>query len=168
MWKELTFYSLILCLLGLAFQDFKSRKIDLWLLIVMGFLVLICAGLNNDLKTTLTQTGINLGFLAIQLLLVSLYFSMKAGGFVNIADKYLGWGDIVFLVLITPLFSPLNFLYYYSAALFITLTFSFIYFMISPKPDKKIPLISGLSLTLVLVLVLSKFLSYNLYTDFLF
>lgn len=64
---------------------------------------------------------VNLLFVGIQWLGVSLYFSMKHRRWVDVTQHYLGIGDVLFFVAITPLFSPLHFCCFFIGALLLIL-----------------------------------------------
>lgn len=48
--------------------------------------------------------GVNLMFLLVLLSALTLYLSLKQGHIVNITKGYFSWGDILFLMVLTPLF----------------------------------------------------------------
>lgn len=81
------------------FQDVKYRGVH-WSVFLA---LLVCtaifrSGLNwNDL-------GLNLMFLTFLLSALTLYLSLKQGHIVDITRGFFSWGDILFLVAITPLF----------------------------------------------------------------
>jgi hypothetical protein len=72
--------------------------------------------------TTLWRTAsINFVFLIIQLLLVSVYFSVKNNKWTPIYQSLLGAGDILFLMSIGVYFSVLNYLFFYIVSLIVVL-----------------------------------------------
>jgi hypothetical protein len=80
---------------------------------------------------------VNMGFLLLQFLFVSVYFSVKNARWVNITAGLLGWGDILFLLSIVFYLSVLNFLFFYLGSLVCVLLF---WLAFSAKQDKEIPL----------------------------
>ena len=60
----------------------------------------------------------------LQLLLLTIYFSMKNKKWVNITKDYLGWGDILFLLTVAFFLSPMNYLFFYVGSLLVVLLFT--------------------------------------------
>lgn len=125
----------ILALLMLVFaQDMRSRSVYWFLFPVLIVLFMM---LTIPHAHAWPPVLINIGFLLLQLLLVSAYFSVKQGRWVNITEELLGWGDILFLLSIAFYLSVLNYLFFYLSSLLSVLLFWLIF---SPKQDKHIPL----------------------------
>jgi hypothetical protein len=76
-------------------------------------------GLDQLIKNTLY----NLSFLFLQGVLLVSYFVVKHRGWVNITDQYLGWGDVLFLLAMLPIFSLPVFILFYLSSLIITVLF---------------------------------------------
>ena len=106
-------------LLFLFYQDMRYRAIY-WVCFPL-LLVLIIILQHTDINTLLLQGGINTGFLLLQLFILSLYFSLKQRRLVNITRQHLGWGDVLFLMMIAFYFSPLNYLVFYISSLLMVL-----------------------------------------------
>ena len=82
----------------------------------------------------------NIGFIVVQLIFVSVYFSIKNKRLTNITLQYLGLGDILFLLSISFYLSVLNFLLFYIISLVTILIGWLIWQTASSKKDKEIPL----------------------------
>lgn len=95
---------------------------------------------NSNFSSIWQPTLINIGFIVVQLILVSVYFSVKNRRFTNITLQYLGLGDILFLLSISFYLSVLNFLLFYIISLAIILTGWLAWQLIFKKKDKQIPL----------------------------
>lgn len=122
---QLIYIPIILVLSIITYQDFKERKISWVTLPVLSCLfiaeTLISAPL---LQLYFIQLGSNLLFILIQLSTLFIYFSLKAGKFINIINSKIGIGDILFFVTIAFAFSTINFiLFYVGSLLFITILF---------------------------------------------
>src|SRR5258707_3905758 len=95
-------------------QDIKNRSVYWFLFLVLIILLIILNILQHHLFTESWQPVlINLSFLLLQFMLVSLYFSIKNQRWIIITTNLLGWGDILFLLSITFYLSVLNFLFFY-------------------------------------------------------
>lgn len=142
-------------LVALAYQDFRSHSVSLWLLVALA----LGAGTTAQTKVPFTQwalhAGINWGFIALQMGLIKLLFTLKRGAQVQLADGLIGWGDILFLLASGLLFSPGNFLVFYISGLTVVLLGYGVYTKMSASgTNKEIPLAGGLSLWMLLFLVL--------------
>lgn len=134
-------------------QDLKDRSVY-WVcfpLLALSFVSLSYLQLHN--AAALWQPVlINVGFVLLQVLLVSLYFSLKHKKFVNITHSLLGIGDILFLFSTAFYLSALNFLFFYIVSLIGSLIIWLIWQMLSSKKTKEIPLAGFQSIILMLFL----------------
>lgn len=164
------FFLQIIVLLSLAFifyQDMQYRAVY-W--ICFPVLAILLFGLKYSLTgflNGLTDAGYSLLFLLIQLFFLWIYFSIKNRGAINITNDYLGWGDILFLIVITFYFSPGNYVLFYIGSLILVL----IYVVLTrgseeKKNSKHIPL-AGLQAILLALLMVTDYLfkAFTLYSD---
>ncbi|MEM1323272.1 MAG: hypothetical protein AAGG75_23605 [Bacteroidota bacterium] len=157
--------AIVVLLLLLAYQDLRHRAVQLSLLIVLSIGIIAYSYWQLPLQSLILHGGVNLGFLLVQFVLISLYFSIKEGRLLNIADKYLGWGDIVFLLPVCLLFSPFNFILYYLLAIILTLLTFLIWQQFIEGTKATIPLVSGMAIVLIAALLLDRLEIYDRYTD---
>lgn len=81
-------------------------------------------------------------------------------------DTYLGLGDILFLVVVCAVFSPVNFIMFYLCSMILTLVGVLLYNSFSGKPTKDIPLAGSMAAMLfVLVIITIAFPGINFYND---
>ena len=127
-------FLLLIAMLVLCFyQDVRYRGIH-WL--AFPFILAGALALNwNELD--LIALVYNVGFLLFLLLGLTLYLTLKERKLVNITEGYFSWGDILFLLAITPLFSVQWFVIFFTFGTILTLFFHLIASMI--KPQKTIP-----------------------------
>src|ERR1041385_1092044 len=100
----------IISLLLLAEQDFRMRKIAWWLLPLFAGSILLVFSVNGNFGQFIYFFLLNLGFLLLQFLFLHTWYWIKNKRFIKIIDVMLGLGDILFLVCMTTMFSPGNFL----------------------------------------------------------
>ena len=152
----------------IIYQDFKSREIS-WFLIPL-LLTIGCTNalINIDFTSFLTYSSINLTTVILNLLGVTIFVSLKEKKITNIVDSYLGLGDILFFLVLTVLFSPINFfLFFIGSILIISLIYGGV-FLFNKNKETLIPLAGAMSLLLIVALVLQYFTpSLNFYQDFL-
>ena len=134
---------LILFTLVLIFiQDIKSRSVY-WFLFPVLIILFILLNIQQQ-QHLFSESGqpvlINMGFLSLQFILVSLYFSIKNRKWVIITSNLLGWGDILFLLSIAFYLSVLNFLFFYVISLSLVLMSWLLWQLVSKEKSKQIPL----------------------------
>jgi hypothetical protein len=116
--------------------------------------------------TFITYLGINLSIVFINLLGVTLFISLKEKKVKNIIDSYLGLGDVLFFLVLTTIFSPINFMVFFLGSMLIS---TIIYGSIQLANQQKqtfIPLAGAMSVMLIISLVLQLAIpSLNFYND---
>jgi hypothetical protein len=159
---------LILVILTLIFlQDLKSRAVYWFLFPILSILLIVLRfhhpfSWSDWEKSTL----INAGFITVQLVFLTLYFSLKNRKWVNITTGLLGLGDILFLLSIAFYLSVLNFLVFYIASLICVLVLWLTLQGVSVKKYKYIPLAGFQSLIFMLFLACDWWLrSFDLTSD---
>lgn len=134
---------LVMGLLVIIVQDIQTRAISWWT-IPWVLLTSVYLALQYPFWEWCWLL-VNVLFIGVQWLGVSLYFSLKHRRWINITQNYLGVGDGLFFLAITPLFSPLQFCCFFISALLTTLIGVGFYRMTS-APVKTIPLAGAMSL----------------------
>lgn len=143
--------ALIILLLSVFYQDIKYRAVYWVLFPIMLILQFFIALTYYSLQLVLLNGMYNLIFIVIQFLLITVYFSLKNKKLINISTNYLGWGDIIFLLVISFSFSPLNYLFFYITSLCLIVTVSLIFHFKSKNDPIKIPLAGLQSAYLILL-----------------
>src|ERR1041385_2387349 len=123
------------------FQDVKSRSVY-WILFpaLTGLLLLLHFFQSSGLIWSWQSVVFNVAFFLAQLLLVTLYFSIRNKKLTNITGELLGIGDVLFILSVAFYLPIFNFLFFYIASLIIVLAFWLIWQSISMKKIKHIPL----------------------------
>ncbi len=150
-------------------QDFKSREIS-WFLIPLLFIGFIAyAILNIGISELLTYFGINLYIVFSSLLGATIIISIRNRKLTNIINTHLGLGDVLFFVVLTTVFSPINFILFYIGSIFIA---SLIYggiALFSKQHQLLTPLAGAMSVLLIITIVLDQFIStIQCYQDIIF
>lgn len=146
------FYVLLFLILSIViYQDFCHRGIS-WIIFPSLLVVCcICRFLISPSNFGLDPV-INCAFLLIQISLLHVYFLIKQKRIVKITNVYLGLGDILFLLSISPLFSLISYLVFYVLSLFVTLIASLVYISVTKK-QLLIPLAGFQAIVLLVVIV---------------
>lgn len=157
----------ILLLLFITLQDFRYKAIS-WILFPMGFIASISIPyFEIPFSDLLFNSMINLLFIAFQMTVILVFSWIKFRGIKNIFSQIFGLGDLLFLIMICPLFSPVNFVFFY----ILSLTFSlFIYLVIKYLNfynHTKIPLAGLQSFFLAILLISNFFIRFSLSNDYM-
>lgn len=133
---------LILFTLVLIFiQDVESRSVYwFWFPVLIILFILLNIQQRHLSIESWQPVLINLSFLLLQFILVSLYFSIKNRKWVIITANLLGWGDILFLLSIAFYLPTLNFLFFYVVSLAAVLIIWLLWQLVSKEKSKQIPL----------------------------
>jgi hypothetical protein len=134
--------AIIVILLLIFIQDLIGRAVYWFLFPLLAILLIVIrlkCGIPQTNEVVMSIT-VNIGFLLLQLLLVSVYFSLKNRRWTNITSSLLGWGDVLFLVSIAFYLSALHFFCFYTFSLLAVLLVWLIWQSLAIKKNKKIPL----------------------------
>jgi len=142
----------VLVLLLIFLQDVRSRAVHWFLFPVLAGLLTIIRLYDHPWFAIWQVASINMGFLAVQLLILTVYFSLKNKKWINITRQLLGWGDVLLLICLTVYLSALNFLFFYMVSLTGVLLLWLGWQGVSPKKSKYIPLAGFQSLIFILFL----------------
>ena len=142
---------ILLALSYMAWQDFADRAIDWFLFPVVAALLVV----NSILLRAFAWNHllVNIGLLSVQLALVALYFKLSRGQLLFAGQQLLGWGDILFFLVLTLAFSPLNFILFYIASLLLTLLF-FLILALGGRKVHSIPLAGSQAVILIAVFLI--------------
>lgn len=104
----------------------------------------------------------NVAFIVLLMTSLTVYVSLRQGKLTNITKGFFSWGDILFLIAITPLFKPYSFILLFTVGTFLTLILHLIASMFSVQ--KTIPYAGYMSIACSLFLLIEnnfQFLSFN-------
>lgn len=147
----------LLSIVSIIIQDFRSRLISWWTLPIL----LVSYFLANESYTTsvLFSSLFNIIFIAFNLIAITLYYSTKEKKLINIVDRQIGLGDVLFFIVSAFIFSSINFIIYF----ILSLTTAVFFALVSRSKTESIPLAGLMSMVLFLVTVLNYFTDMNLF-----
>lgn len=148
--------AILIMLATVAVQDYRYRGVSWFLFPLLAIAALIGLWQDENLYFFMPLMMINLAFVLFLLAGLTIYFSLKNRKIVRIADVYLGWGDILFFVVLAVFFSPLNFLLFITGSLFLVS----LIVAVSPRLSHNIPL-AGMQATLLIPPVFMKLTSWD-------
>lgn len=135
--------ALIVLLLAIAVQDIRHRAV-FWVWFPVVFCLCIAW---NPHSVSLAEVGTNALFVLFLMLALTLYLSLRQGKLVRVWEGFFSWGDILFLVAITPLFTWMGFVYFFTIGTVITLLIHLVAMAFSS--DKSVPYAGYLALVTV-------------------
>lgn len=154
---EYTLFS-IPFLLAVIYQDFKSRTISVFLPIII-FLLFFGVGFYQIRESIFSNLLINFLFLLLQWILLKFYFYFRYRQFV-IADRFIGRGDFIFFIALTPAFSVINFLFLFVGALVFSLINGLIYILKTKQlKSTEIPLAGLFAMYFLVIFLVNSFLN---------
>ena len=142
-------------LLFIFYEDMRTRTIGVFTLIallVTGLCFSACQF--ESLRTMAVNFVLNLLFVGMQLLIIGLYALARPKLIRKPTGVYIGAGDILFWLAITPLFPFTSFYVHFVGSLLVTLILHTILSLLQTYNSKLIPLCGMQSLYLVTVLIL--------------
>jgi hypothetical protein len=135
----LSLFVTLVILLLMTVQDLRSRSITLLLFFILGSLTIFSALSQQSVEKVLVTFVINSLFLLMHIMAIFIYLFVKHKRFVNPFRDHLGIGDLLFWVVISPAFSPLNFVLGFLSSLLFAIVVS-LFLRNSRTEDKTVPL----------------------------
>lgn len=137
----------------------KHRAIS-WVLIPLALAGFVFKGMISE-NIVLKDVLLNIAFVSIQLVLLTIYMSIKNKRLLNIVNTYLGLGDVLFFVVICAAFSTLNFIVFYLLSMIVTLTGVIAYNGFRKKKSVDIPLAGAMAVVLIVLMLIPGFDFYD-------
>lgn len=139
--------ALIVVLLLVFYQDLRQREV-LWILFPA---ICALATIYNWINLTWIDVLLSLSFVAFLMIFLTLYLSLKFKKLIPIWKGFFSLGDILFIVAIIPLFSWMNYIYFFT---FGTIAVLVLYLIsLSFLKTKTVPYAGYLSLVTVFILL---------------
>lgn len=148
---------LLLCLVLIFVQDWRSRKIHLVLpLVIFAVSFVIIPVTKYDLFEIVL---FNISFFLITLSILALYMSLKSKKFLNPFQHYFGLGDLLFYISVTPLFILKNYILFFIVSLLFAIVMQFC--LKKFIKEETVPLAGFSALFLIIVLLKDYFLTFQ-------
>ena len=145
----------------MVFQDIKYRHIHIGLPILV-FAASVYVYRNSISIWEVLNTAF---FILINFVAITMYFSIKNSKFQNPFKRYIGIGDLLFLIAVIPLFSFRNYVLFFISGMIVSLL---LYVVFQNRSSQKtIPLAGYLSLYIILLMITNLFVSINIFYDFI-
>lgn len=130
----------LLLLIAIFWEDMRYRAVH-WFLFPLLAVMLVSINLKSyGVNAFLINAGANIGFLALQFILITLYFSIRQKSRVNVFNSLIGWGDVLLLLTLCFYCSLLNFIGFYLLSLLLIMAGWLGYRIVFSRDNKQIPL----------------------------
>ena len=137
---------LFISLLAIAWQDFKSRMISLWLIIVFFLLNSAVFLFQNSLKDYFTNAAFCIAYMLVSYAFIRLYYLLGGRGKEQILDEKVGWGDVVIFLMMGFSLEPVELIFFYT----FTFIFSLMFYLLFMSKKRPVPLGAFVSLIYLL------------------
>ena len=155
---------MVIASMGMAYQDFKFRTVSLWTLVLLAVSSGIWSVSVIGFSSTIHNWAMNVAFVLIQFGLGALVIGLGKGEW-KFFDRYIGWGDLLYLIAVAFAFCTVNFLVFYCVSLLVVLTAFLAYTRTVGSRQTTIPLAGGLSLCSLLFIAAVYPLGYTPWED---
>ena len=157
---------IITVLFLICYQDIRFQAVS-WIFFLIGFIIAFIISLKSITRYDLIINSVMIMLFIIFQLAVIYFFSwMKYKKRSNIFNTIFGLGDLLFLIMIVPLFSPLNYLLFFIISMALTLIMFALLKKFNLLKGPTIPLAGLQSLVLILVIISQFFIKFSLYNDY--
>lgn len=115
----LLFILLSLVSFAIAYQDFKTRLISIWLLVAFAALNFTGYLIHHSIYQFLENTIFCLCYFLFSYLVLVLVFYFKTKKFEKLLNDKIGWGDVIIFISIGCCIEPINMIYFFTASFII-------------------------------------------------
>lgn len=157
--KPMEYLSLLMLapLTNLIISDFRHREVSLLWLVVLAIGTVCIPIIQDGVPEVLKRSGLNLLMVAYMSVGVLLWSWFKARRVVNPINLYVGLGDLIFFLLLVPLFSFNQYVYLLVGCMVFSLVWWWSALLCGAKP-RNIPLIATSSIVVAVAIMLKVFL----------
>jgi hypothetical protein len=138
-------------------QDFRQRMISWYLVPILFMLFAANALLAISIIEAAYTFTVNLAFIILQLLMLTIYFSLRKRRLINIIDTWLGLGDVLLFIVLCTAFSPVNYFIFYLSSLLLAII-GFGIYKAFKGASNTIPLAGTMSIAMIILLSLQVFI----------
>ena len=118
---------LFLSSVGIAYQDFKTRWISIWLIVCFGAANLSLYLLTKSSADLFSNGVFCLSYFLFCYLILHLFYFLKTKKFQRILDDKIGWGDILLFLLIGCSIEPVEMIYFFTFSFVVAVSFQLLF-----------------------------------------
>lgn len=145
---------IVLILSGAAviYQDFKTRLISLWLILVFATANVTLYLLEHSVYQFIENCIFCICYFLFSFLILLLFYFIKHKKFEKIIDNKIGWGDVLVFISLGVCIEPMHLIFFFTGAFILSIVFYFLFL----QSKKNIPL-AGLVIPCYLIYTLTMF-----------
>jgi len=148
-------------LIGISIRDFAAREIEVYYFLLMAITVIVFCMVRTDVVTMIQNVLVNCIQLVLLLGCLIGYYQFRYGkADSNFFNTRLGIGDLLFWIVTTPLFAPVNFILWMVVSLLFSLVVHSCVVLVSGKKHSTVPLAGLQAIILIIVLMIDQFVLY--------
>lgn len=111
----------------IVYQDFRSRRISVWLIILFSIASVTASILSAGIEQYFNQALICALYLMFCYATIHLYFYVKEKRFTKIIDNRVGLGDVLLAFIVGSCLPPEHLIYFFTIAFLVAIVFSLIF-----------------------------------------
>ncbi len=127
------------------YQDLRERRVSVWILFGITAFIGMEAFWLRPYNQVLKASGLNLGFLLIEFLVVALYYLIRYKGIAKLVQS-IGGADLWLILVLALSFSTVNFILFLTLTLLLSLFIYMVYRAFSSGSSPQIPLAGFIAL----------------------
>lgn len=145
----------------MVIQDVKHRHIH----VILPIVVIVLAFVLNQDRLIWLDFIQTLVFIGVNFIGITAYFSLKRKEIINPFKAYIGLGDLLFLIAVTPMFSFRNYILFFITGML----FSLMLFLAIKHTQKyqTVPLAGFLSIYMLILIGSNLFTTTHIFYDFI-
>lgn len=144
------------CLLGIAYEDFKNRSVHIyWFIGLFGSLLGMVLA-SEAFDQVASRFAVNMVFCVLQLALLNVYFCLKERKWIWIFDRYLGWGDVVFIACVALLWDLRGFIIF----TIVSIGFALLIYVIGMRKQTATVPLAGLQAIFLIILLFLEWINF--------
>jgi hypothetical protein len=140
----------------IAYQDFKTRLIHVWLVLLFSIINIVQYLFSNTYYQLAENTVFCISYFLFSYLVIQLFYFIKTRKLQKITDTKIGWGDILLLFSIGLCIEPVNLIFFFTVSFIVSLMVQLLFF----KKDKNVPLAGMIAICYDFYLVLFTIIGY--------
>lgn len=155
---ELLRLSIFLILTLIIYQDFKSRLINVWCLVLLALALTALTVISLSVFDTLINFIFSVLYFSFLFLTIKIYYYIKLKLWQPIIDNVIGLGDVILILIIGTALFPQNQIYFFTAVFVAALPIQLILF----NKNKSAPLAAYICMAYMFNLIASHFSNVKL------
>ncbi len=158
LWLYLLYFGLLVTGLVITYQDFKFRRIQVYLILLFTIFNWSIYLVNHSVNELATNGFFCMAYLLLCYASLHVYFFIKTKSFQTLLDKKIGWGDVFVILSIGPCMALDVLVYFFTLAFMLTLL---LYVWLMAKKSTSIPLAGFLVVFYLIWIFLEEFIFFQ-------